>query len=257
LDLILAKILQANRLLSGEAASLAGKLGFSVWSAFGKIGRAQIRPIIGRSCTYGRKLTPALLEVIVWWRRFLKSYKPRLIPTKIDELPTIISYSDGEGSWAGVGAAVWAPWLQHPVAAYTRVPQELRDLWSCGKSEYNDIFQVEAIGTMLILLAFPKLVRRCMWLHFIDNTAAEASLISGTSRSSSASHVVAYTWELCAKRQVWPYFDRVASASNPVDKLSRGIWAGPWRRIVSVDFPVATLVSMSEAFTCELEKTKT
>jgi len=45
-------------------------------------------------------------------------------------LPTIISYSDGEGSYARVGVAVWCPWLEHPVAAYTRVPEEIRDMWT-------------------------------------------------------------------------------------------------------------------------------
>ena len=34
-----------------------------------------------------------------------------------------------------------------------------------------------------------------------------------------------------------PYFDRVASSSNPVDGLSRGRREGPWQRIVKAKLP--------------------
>jgi hypothetical protein len=77
------------------------------------------------------------------------------------ELPTIISYSDGEGATAGVGVAVWCPWLPHPVAAFTNVPEQVRNMWASlsGKQEYRDIFLVEAVGPLLALIAFPKRMR--------------------------------------------------------------------------------------------------
>ena len=47
-------------------------------------------------------------------------------------------------------------------------------------AEYRDILLVEAIGPFQLLTAFPKLLKDALWIHFIDNTAAEASLISGS-----------------------------------------------------------------------------
>ena len=253
LDLVLFQILEQRALMSGQAASLSGKRGFAVSAAFGNLGRAQIRPIITRVCSKAKFLIKALEACIWWWRRFLPSYKPRPDPTQLRSLSVLISYSDGEGKRAGVGVALWAPWRQFPVAAYTRVPDCIREMWAAvdGRSDLNDIFLVEAVGPLLLLKAIPKLMRRCLWIHFVDNTTAEASLISGTSTLAAGSHVVALTWEECAGHEVWPY-DRVESEANPVDKLSRGESNGPCRGVAHVDFPVAEIMSMSERLVCEL-----
>ncbi len=83
----------------------------------------------------------------------MKNYEPRPIPTALQYLPTIISYSDGEGGNAGGGVAVWCPWLEHPVAAYTRVPQIIRNMWAhmVSKDNYKDIFLIEAVGPLIVL----------------------------------------------------------------------------------------------------------
>ena len=169
-------------------------------------------------------------------------------------LPTIVSYSDGEGSLAGVGVAAWCPWLEHPVAAYTRVPQEVRDMWAdlAGKPSYKDIFLIEAVGPLLILEAFPKLVKDALWIHFIDNSGSEASLVSGSSSIDAGDHIVGMTWERIAKRRLWPFFDRVESSANPVDKLSRGKSSGPWRRVVEVQFPTSELMALADE--CQIVK---
>ena len=185
---------------------------------------------------------------LLWWLRFLKTYDCRPIPSSLKHIPVVISYSDGEGKHAGVGAAVWAPWLRRPLAVYTKVSDHLRAIWavSSNTSEYNDIFPIEAIGPLLLLTAFPNVMKNVLWIHWIDNTAAEASLISGTSSLAIADHVVGLTWELCGQRKVWPYFDRVESKSNPVDQLSRGVMEGPWETVVNVDLPYKKLEQLAE-----------
>ena len=174
-------------------------------------------------------------------------YQPRPVPTSLSDLPLIISYSDGEGTNAGIGVAAWASWLQHPVAAYTVVPDWIRLMWSemAGKDDYRDIYLVEAVGPLVLLVAFPKLMRNALWVHFIDNSAAEASLISGSSALDAADHIAGLTWELSGTRGLWPYYDRVESEANPVDGLSRGDSSGPWREVVSVDFPSQQLEALA------------
>ena len=114
------------------------------------------------------------------------------------------------------------------------------------KRDYKDIYLIEAIGPLILLTAFPKLLRDALWLHFIDNAAAEASLISGSSGLQAADHIVGFTWEKAGSRRLWPFFDRVASKSNPVDGLSRGDSSGPWRGVTKVKFPIAELIELAE-----------
>ena len=248
LDQILLTIIEEKKLGSGGAAALAGKLGFTISGTFGRIGRSQIRPINRRAYQRTRRMTPQLYACLMWWRRFLKIYRPRPIPTSLAAMPTIISYSDGEGRMAGVGVAAWVPWLDHPVAAFAHVPDVIRQMWRsmAGVDEYKDIYLIEGVGPLLTLVAFPRLMRDALWIHFIDNTAAQASLISGSSAIDAAEHVVRYTWELCAMRRLWPYFDRVCSKSNPVDALSRGKRQGPWKEVKEAAFPVDKLVALAK-----------
>ena len=57
--------------------------------------------------------------------------------------------------------------------------------------------------------------------------------------------ITSWTHELVAKRNVWPWFDRVDSGSNPVDKLSRGVLAGDWG-LVPIAFPPRFIQSLAD-----------
>ena len=170
-----------------------------------------------------------------------------LCPTCLHELPVIISYSDGEGGVAGIGAAVWSGRSPTPLAVYAEVPEHVRQGWSVRvNGRFNDIFLVEAMGPLLLLLTFPKLFRDSMWLHFIDNSAAEASLIRGASSTDCGDHIVGLTWKLIMERRLWAYFDRVESKANPVDGLSRGVFSGPWQSVLVKPSPSAKLDAFAE-----------
>ena len=96
-----------------------------------------------------------------------------------------------------------------------------------GISDYKDIYLVEAIGPLLLLFTFPKVMRNALWIHYVDNESAEAYLVSGSSALEAADHITGLTWEECALRTLLLYFSRVESKANPVDKLSRGAKDGP------------------------------
>ena len=38
-------------------------------------------------------------------------------------------------------------------------------------NRHNDIFEIEAVGPLVILQKYPELLRGCLWLHFVDNAA--------------------------------------------------------------------------------------
>ena len=153
----------------------------------------------------------------------------------------MISYSDGEGADAGVGIGLWLPNDSTPLAAYLKVPRELRTLWAQQRARCNDIFQIEAIGPLLVLATWPDHMANCLWIHFIDNAAAQSALVNGSSSVASGDLIVGHTWEMIAERCIYPWFDRVDSKSNPVDGLSRGKWDGPWSTIVTAHLPTPLL----------------
>ena len=84
------------------------------------------------------------------------------------------------------------------------------------------------IAPLLILHDWPLLLRGALWIHFIDNNWALGALVNGSASVESQEIIIVYTWQLIAKLQVLPCFDRVDSASNPVDGLSRKNFSGRW-----------------------------
>ena len=145
-------------------------------------------------------------------------------------LPLAISYSDGEGEFAGVGISLLLP-DGRCLGGYIRVPDELRRYWTQVRdlSDARDISQVEGVGPLLVLWNFGMHMKNHPWVHFIDNEGALAALAKGSSSVLSGEVIVGLTHELAAELGVIAWFDRVDTHSNPVDKLSRGKMDGPWK----------------------------
>jgi hypothetical protein len=206
-----------------------------------------------RSYSLAKPLGKDLHNCLVWWLAFLRNYTPRPIPTSLSSLPLLVSYSDGEGADAGIGAALWHPFATRPLAVFAEVPAMVREQWRVfqNSKSFEDIFLVEALGPLLLLVTFPRYLRNCLWIHFIDNSAAEASLIRGASSSTLGDHVVGLTWSLIQKRSIWAYFDRVASKTNPVDGLSRKEFRGPWEWVRVVPFPIDDLARFAATLETE------
>ena len=103
---------------------------------------------------------------------------------------------------------------------------------------------MEAIGPLLVLHNFGHLMRGKLWIHFCDNEAALATLVKGSSSVMSGEFVAAATHRLIGRWSIWPWFDRVDTGSNPVDKLSRGEMRGNWK-LVPISFPVGFIESIA------------
>ena len=113
----------------------------------------------------------------------------------------------------------------------------------------NDIYLIEAIGPLSILLTFPNLVQNSLWIHFIDNEAAQYALVRGSSSINAGDVVVGETWRKIQALRTFAYFDRVESKANPVDGLSRGRWEGPWQQILRAKLPT----NLEELLRADLE----
>ena len=182
-----------------------------------------------------------------FWIRNLPNVRPRKVPINPHLLPLAVSYSDGEGESAGVGCGLWLP-NGTILGGYLRVPDLVRKMWAKWESleGVRDIFQIEAVGPLLILWNWGHLFRNHLWIHFIDNEGALASLAKGSSSVLSGEIIVGFTHELAADLGILGWYDRVDSASNPVDKLSRGEMKGPWK-LVRIRFPDVLLKRIAQA----------
>ena len=240
---ILKMVAKCNKLTPALAGNIWGQLGFSQTAMCGRFGRAMLRAFKRRQYERGRYgLNEQILATIRWWIDVLKCPPERPIYSDLERRPTVVSYSDGEGAMAQVGIAVWPGGGRDPIGGVIKVPQEIRDLWDWQQSlaRHNDIYEVEAIGPLLLLFNWPELFRDTLWLHFIDNQAALASLVKGSSSVHSGDVIVGQTWRLAMNLNTIPWFDRVDSKSNPVDGLSRGKLEGPWR-LQQIRFPLELL----------------
>ena len=202
-----------------------GKLGFAGTTQFGRMGRAKLRPFSRRQHESGHhNLNPQV----------------RCSLSLHTAPPLVITYSDGEGADAGVGVAVWAAACapDEALAGYMAMPSVIRRLWSRQRAntDLNDIYQIEAIGPLLVLTTWPEILRNSMWVHVIDNEAALASLVKGSSSVMEGDVIVGETWRLISELHVVPWFDREDTNSNPVDGLSRKRLDGPWK-LVPPSFP--------------------
>ena len=128
------------------------------------------------------------------------------------------------------------------------VPLEVRRLWDKQRSRnrWNDIFEIEGVGPLVLLENYPEVLEGSLWLHFIDNAAALSSLINGSSSVREGDVIVGETWSRVQGLRVFPWWDRVDTSSNPVDGLSRGILSGPWD-VVRLRFPESLLPALRRA----------
>ena len=145
---------------------------------------------------------------------------------QFSHIPYVITISDGEGT-GSVAAAIWSPLapggVHQPRWFQLDLPPAVLLAWSDGTDlePQRHINKIEAIVPAICLCTWSHLIRGSLWLHFIDNDGALACLVSGCSKNSSLSAVVDYTWAQILVLGCWPWFERVPSACNIVDGLSR------------------------------------
>ena len=96
---------------------------------------------------------------------------PREVPLKLSNMHTVVTYSDGERSEAGVGVTIWSTRLPEmkPQAGFLMVPEPIRRLWAYQKDSDVDILEVEAIGPLILLENWVDILQHCLWVHYIGN----------------------------------------------------------------------------------------
>ena len=111
---------------------------------------------------------------------------------------------------------------------------------------HNDLLEIKQSSPLVILEKKSSVTQGLMWLHFVDNAEASSCLVNRSSSVCEGDGIIGVTWSRIQCLEVFPWFDRVDSSSNPVDGLSRGRLAGPWRA-TRLTFPVSLLPVLGRA----------
>ena len=95
-----------------------------LWSKFGV---AKLRAFTRRQQETTITSNEQLRSALRWWLRVLPARARRKVISKhLRERPVCLTYSDREGSYAGVGVAVLGTTLNSPLAAFLNVFVEVR-----------------------------------------------------------------------------------------------------------------------------------
>ena len=118
----------------------------------------------------------------------------------------------------------------------------------------TDIFEIEAIGPLIALLAWPQFLADRPWIHFIGNNAARSALIEGSSNGLNGGVIAGETWRLIRQIRCWLWLGRVAGKSNPIDGVSRKVWdcdptipaKHQWSSVKRIQLPASILKLMQQ-----------
>ncbi len=239
-----------RRLPASSAGKLYGQLMFSTSQQYGRVGRSKLAALKRRQYERRDDWNIQIHTTVSWWIKFLGQYVPRQILLAVPSSPPVVTYSDGEGS-GGIGVCIFVRG-QRPRAAYCRAHREVRRLWSLQRDlrspldQQHDIYNIEAVGPLLILHKWADDLQGQLWLHFIDNESAQQALVKGSSSVWQGDVISGFTWNRVAELRALPWFDRVQSESNPIDGVSRGRSEGPWRAVEHLHFPSDFICELAE-----------
>ena len=222
-----AQALADNVLSPAMAAKMAGRFNFACCRAFGRVGRAYIRPLYWRQAASGGSwtLTRRLRLCLQWWAAALASSPGCQI--RVQELQhsrfDAVMYTDADGA-GGVGVVViWGQDERREYAMGT-VPRGWRHILRNRKTQIN------AYELLAITGAWNTWSTDFTGKHilcFVDTTSAMNIMISGWSRRPDLNTIAGSCWLAVSRAHALVEFAYVPSAANPADCLSRG-QVGRW-----------------------------
>jgi len=229
----LAGFLSRGSMSPTEAAKLAGQLNFVSAAAFGSCGRGFLQPIFQLASLAGASVprTPKhwqskwiassdrLTQALQWWDTLLTRFPSRKIsPLAPGRLVDI--YTDAAGEREAIGGLLFIE-SSRPLCFGEPLSTDLEPWLPDKQQQKQRITQLEALAVLVAVLRFGDKLQGRSVRFWVDNEDAKWALISGYSHNSFLSRIVAEVWILLAGLQVTAWFERVASADNPADSVSR------------------------------------
>jgi hypothetical protein len=242
------RIIASDRLASGQAGKLKGKLYFVSSQFLGRCGRAALRALSERQ--YGsrwdsvnqkweysdsRLTNPdgthsAVKKALLLWQTILRSSRPRPIPSKVGGPADAIICTDGyfpdarkkETAPPRIGGVFFARWRSQIVYFSSVVSDQVMQRWLPRKTQ---IAQVELLAIIAAFEAFGPEIEGKRVIALVDSESALGAAIKGYSAKEDISDAVTRLWETIAKFGIIVYFDRISTDANISDGPSRNDFA--------------------------------
>ena len=223
----LQMILDANSLLPGEAASIAGKLAFAASALFGRVGRAMLVPLYQKGacksvfCGAGAfaPLGIDLIDAIQWWIHVLsnniESFEKVLTVDSVPSTRWHLLYTDASQSAIG-GVLLEVDGASICSSRYfsVPVPEHLLNL-------PIHVYEMWAVLCALWIWIIPEQLRTVRM--YVDNTGVLGSMIKGHSKCPDLLYDVHRFWLTLVEQRLPAWMDYVQSKSNIADFPSRSL----------------------------------
>ena len=216
-----------SRITHSLAGKLYGKARFVICPRFGRIYLEVLQPLhnVKRSLPVvpGSNMHACLtylLEVV----RVLRPVSLPIFPMR-DERPVVVLTDASfkrETMTGELGIVVWVPWLDQYFYSSSVLPPWVVRLWTDIEERDTFISPAEALVAACAYITFDWLLRGRLVHHFVDNEAAKAGLIKGTSSSPHTALVLLDYHIATVELQCDPWVGFVYSEDNLSDPPSRG-----------------------------------
>ena len=217
----LSRITAERSVTSSDAASLFGRMGFSLSSCFGRASAPGLRLL--SKLAHGNsnhRLSPDELKSFELLLEFLVQVKPRVIDFSINDPPIIVftdaAYEQGKATYGVFCIEPSGRWV-----AAGDVPDVLVDLWRSNGSE-QIIAQAELYPIILLRFMVGSAWTHKKIVYYIDNDAARYGLIKADSDNEHSAELIRMFYKCELEAPTLPWFARVPSQSNVADLPSRG-----------------------------------
>ena len=242
LQAMIREVLDTGVLDPPAAQRLSGKLGFLTQAVFGAVGRAAIQPVHKRAAQPGRmdtNLTPKLVDALLASAALLDHIQPRFVPYGEPRPTQATIFADAffvdQGRHIKAGHAPddagrhrnqrrrngWGYVVQiddRVFYDFGEAPPWFLDVFAERKAF---IYALEILAQVLAIATFAARLPP-LWTAYIDNVAGQCALTKGYGNNGAVNGMVAAMWGLAAAQAWTPHFERVPSADNISDALSRG-----------------------------------
>ena len=226
--------LRSKELSASAAATLEGKLAFSILSQFGRVGRAGLAVLRVRARERGvTMVTPVISKALAFFYDLLRDFPAFTTPAYPVSTKPVLVWTDAMfekggvridgpeyGCTAAIGAIVWCPRDRVYYHSSLTVSRSTLEALFAIKDQY--IGQLEMMAVMSVYASLPRVFRNALVLHFVDNQGVLWNTVDASSKEPGCAAMAHTTALLQAKLGARTWYEFVASAANVADLPSRG-----------------------------------
>ena len=218
-------ILEAGKMSPKESERLRGRLQFSSGQLFGRRAKSSLHALAKHSRQQAHALSNEVTEACAQLLEMLEDGPEREISSALGDVVHVFVDASFEpnGGFCGIGGVAYCG-AGHVLRWFgCRIePQVIKELlaWD-GEPKETIIFELECMAVMFAYNLFEKVLANRSVVVFTDNQGVLGALVKGWS-TSALGHAI--TLRVCILEEglhSYFWYDRVPSASNPSDPLSR------------------------------------